>query len=191
MGVQLQSCPGTAPEPPSPLSHVNIIIWSLNMSLDLREFAETLQGLERPHICCPGTAQCLPYAEPCSSPALLQTQPSALCQVLSCFTGMRNVLALATMRGEGCASAHAGRSTSRYLEPFAGLDGGAGICAYPAGGALWPLGYLTFLSKSQFNTIFFRNINYELLKLLPQLLPQNIDRRTSQTAFFRAAQHFM
>lgn len=29
-------------------------------------------------------------------------------------------------RGEGCASAHAGRSTSRYLEPFAGLDGGVG-----------------------------------------------------------------
>lgn len=39
---------------------------------------ETLQGLERPHICCPGTAKCLPYAEPCSSPALWNKELGAL-----------------------------------------------------------------------------------------------------------------
>lgn len=130
VGAGLQSCPGTAPDPPWPLSHVNITIWSLNTSLGLREFAETLQGLERPHICCPGTGKCLPCAEPRSSAALLQSQRSALCQLLSCFTGMRNGLALATMEGRGMCLCSCWQKPQLVLGAFcrAGWGGGEMCC---------------------------------------------------------------
>lgn len=134
VGVGLQSCPGTAPDPPSPLSHMNITIWSLNTSLGLREFAETLQGLERPHICCPGTEKCLSCTEPCSSPALLKSQRSALCQVLSCFTGMRNVLALATMEGRGMCLCSCWQKHQLVLGAFCRAGWGSGdMCCGPRG----------------------------------------------------------
>lgn len=142
VGFGLQSCPGTAPAPPSPLSHVNITIWSLNMSLGLRECAETLQGLERPHICCPGTEKMFILHQ-----ALLLTSPLAI-TALGALPGVE-----LPYRNEKCAGpCHHGRERDVPLLMLAEAPAGTWSLLQgwmgEWGHVLWPSGYFTFLCKS-------------------------------------------